>query len=170
MLAQAETKLSESQMPNREIYLITDLRIPPTKLKTNIPIALIPLPEAADYENLALISANALPQLVEKHKQQLIQFTVANYGSTNRTDVLVKAVINDIKLAEKFISIPSQSTIIETIPVDLRSDGWQSGYVEVNDERQIMDNRFYFAFPFTVNPGLQLSLKAAIYLLFWLPF
>ncbi len=63
-------------------------------------------------------------------------------------DVLVKAVINDIKLAEKFISIPSQSTIIETIPVDLRSDGWQSGYVEVNDERQIMDNRFYFAFPF----------------------
>ena len=154
MLAQAETKLSESQMPNREIYLITDLRIPPTKLKTNIPIALIPLPETSDYENLAIISANALPQLVEKHKQQLIQFTVANYGSTDRQDVLVKAVINDIKLAEKFISIPSQSTIIETIPVDLRSDGWQSGYVEVNDERQIMDNRFYFAFPFYSKPRI----------------
>ena len=152
MLALAETKLAESQMPNREIYLISDLRIPPAELKTNIPIALIPLPETSEYENLAVISANALPQLVEKHNQQLIQFTVANYGSTKRQDVLLKAVVNDIKLAEKFISIPSQSTITETIPVDLRSDGWQSGYVEVNDERQIMDNRCYFAFPFYSKP------------------
>ena len=152
MLALAETKLAESQMPNREIYLISDLRIPPAELKTNIPIALIPLPETSEYENLAVISANALPQLVEKHNQQLIQFTVANYGSTKRQDVLLKAVVNDIKLAEKFISIPSQSTITETILVELRSDGWQSGYIEVNDERQIMDNRCYFAFPFYSKP------------------
>ena len=152
MLAQAETKLAESQMPNREIYLITDLRIPPVELKTSVPIALIPVPETADYENLAVISANALPQLVEKHNQQLIQFTVANYGETERKDVLVKAVVNDIKLAEKFLSVPAQSTVIETIPVELRSDGWQSGYIEVNDERQITDNRCYFAFPYYSKP------------------
>jgi len=152
MLAQAETKLAESQMPNREIYLITDLRIPPAELKTSVPIALIPVPETVDYENLAVISANALPQLVEKHNQQLIQFTVANYGETERKDVLVKAVVNDIKLAEKFLSVPAQSTVIETIPIELRSDGWQSGYIEVNDERQITDNRCYFAFPYYSKP------------------
>mgnify|MGYP000972065043 CR=1 FL=1 len=116
MLKLAETKLAESQMPNREIYLITDLRIPPTELKTNIPIALIPLPETSDYENLAIISANALPQLVEKHKQQLIQFTVANYGSTDRQDVLVKAVINDIKLAEKFITALTRTSWRSVLP------------------------------------------------------
>jgi hypothetical protein len=71
MIAYAETKLSESQMPNREIYLVSDLRIPPSTIKTKIPVALIPLLETSSYENLACISANALPQLVDKRNQPI---------------------------------------------------------------------------------------------------
>ncbi|MEN6445266.1 MAG: BatA domain-containing protein [Candidatus Cloacimonas sp.] len=154
MVTAAETKLSESQMPNREIYLISDLRIPPVNLTSSVPIALIPLPQTVGYENLAVISANALYQLVDKRNQQLIQFTVANYGNAERKDVLVKAIVNEIKLAEKFVSIPPRSSITETMTVDLRSDGWQSGFIEINDERQIMDNRCYFAFPFYSKPKI----------------
>jgi len=119
-------------MPNQEIYLISDNRMEPTKLKSSVPIAQIPLPESQSYENLACTSAKALPQLVDKKNQQLIQFTIENHGQSEHRDVLVKAVVNNIKLAEKFVSVPARQSITETMMVELRSDGWQSGYIEVN--------------------------------------
>ncbi len=154
MLEVAETKLKDSQMPNQEVYLISDNRMDAIKLKSSIPIAAIPLPETQDYENLACPSAKALPQLVDKKNRQLLQFTIENHGQSDRRDVLVKAVINDIKLAEKFVSIPARKSITETIGVELQTDGWQSGYIEVNDEAQTQDNRCYFAFPFYAKPRL----------------
>lgn len=154
MLILAEQKLVESQMPNQEIYLITDNRTPPEKLKTKLPIATIPLPETQDFANVACTSAKPLPQLVDRRNLQLIQFTLENHGVREHKDLLVKAVINDIKLAERFVSVPAGQSITETISVEIRSDGWQNGYVEVNDERLTGDNRCYFSFPFYSKPRI----------------
>lgn len=154
MLKLAETKLQESQMPNQEIYLITDRRMEPIKLSSSIPISSIPLPMSQGYENIACTSAKVLPQLVDKRAQQTIQFTLENHGVSDRKDVLVKAVIGNIKVAEKFVQVPSRQSITETITYDVREDGWQSGYIEAVDERQIMDNRCYFAFPHFNRPKL----------------
>lgn len=154
MLELAESKLSESQMPNREIYLLSDHRMQPEKLKSRLPIASIPLPASRDYQNIACTSAKVLPQLVERRNLQLIQFTLENHGSADRKDLLVKAVVNDMKLAERFVSVPAGQSVTESIPVELRSDGWQNGYIEVNDERQVRDNRCYFAFPFYSKPRI----------------
>lgn len=154
MLAYAETKLQESQMPNKEIYFISDMRLDATTLKASVPIASIPLPESQSYENIACTSAIVLPMLVDKKKQQTIRFSLENHGSVDRKDVLVKAVIKDVKVAEKFVSIPARQSIVETIVCDVPSDGWQSGYIEVMDERQTYDNRCYFAFPFYSKPSV----------------
>lgn len=154
MLEAAETKLKESQMPNQEIYLLSDNRTAPETLKTAIPIAAIPLREDNSYENLSISKAGVLPQLVDKRRMQLLQFTLENHGTHDRRDVLVKAVLGDIKLAEKFVSVPAKTSITETIPIELRADGWQSGYLEVLDELQTQDNRAYFAFPFFTKPRI----------------
>lgn len=154
MLLFAETKLKESQMPNQEIYLLSDNRTPPETLKTSIPMAAIPLREDNSYENLSISKAGVLPQLVDKRRMQQLQFTLENHGTHDRRDVLVKAVLGDIKLAEKFVSVPAKTSITETIPIELRADGWQSGYLEVLDELQTQDNRAYFAFPFFTKPRI----------------
>lgn len=154
MLELAVNKLSESQMPNQEIYLLSDNRMPPEKLKSSLPIASIPLPASRDFENVACTSAKVLPQLVERRNLQLIQFTLENHGNTDRKDLLVKAVVNDIKLAERFVSVAAGQSITESIPIELRSDGWQNGYIEINDERQTRDNRCYFTFPFYSKPRI----------------
>jgi len=154
MLSFAETKLSESQMPNQEVYLLSDNRLPAVKLKSKTYLAQIPLPESADYENVACSSAKVLPQLTERRNLQLIQFTLENHGVSDRKDLLVKAVVNDIKLAERFVSVPAGQSLTETLPVEIRSDGWQSGYIEVNDERQTRDNRCYFTFPYYSHPRI----------------
>jgi hypothetical protein len=147
MLKLAETKLQESQMPNREIYMITDNRMDKTELKASVPIAMIPLPESS-YENLACTSVKVLPQLVDKRRLQTIQFTIENQGQNERKEVLVKAVVNDIKLAERFVSVPARQSITETISFELQNEGWQKGYIEINDDRLTQDNRNYFAYPF----------------------
>lgn len=154
MLLAAETKLKESQMPNQEIYLLTDNRMAAESIKTSIPIASIPLREDHSYENLTISKAQVLPQLVDKRRQQTLQFTIENHGTHDRQDVLVKAVLGDVKLAEKFVSVPAKTSITESIPLELRSDGWQSGYLEVLDELQTQDNRVYFAFPFFTKPRI----------------
>jgi hypothetical protein len=161
MLALAERKLQESQMPNQEIYLISDMRMDDIKLKASVPIASIPLPESQSYENIACTSAIVLPMLVDKKKQQTIRFTLENHGSADRKDVLVKVVIKDVKVAEKFVSVPARQSISETIVCDVHSDGWQSGYIEVMDERQTFDNRCYFAFPFYSKPSVAVISRSA---------
>ncbi len=160
MLRYAELKLQESQMPNQEMYIISDESLEPMRLKSSVPIAFIPLPDTADYSNLAVTSAKVLPQLVEKKKQQSISFNVENYGSKERRDVLVKAVIGDIKVAEKFVNVPARQAITETIPCEIRDDGWQSGYIEVVDERQTQDNKCYFAFPYYLSPRIGVITQA----------
>lgn len=160
MLKYAELKLQESQMPNQEIYLISDRNIAPQSLKSHIPLALIPLPSTADYANLAITSVKVLPQLVEKKKQQGISFNIENYGNKERKDVLVKVVIGEAKVAEKFVNVPARQAVTETINCELRDDGWQGGYLEVVDERQTMDNRHFFAFPYYQTPSIGVITQA----------
>ena len=69
-------------------------------------------------------------------------------------EVLVKVVLDDAKVAEKFVDVPARQSVKETIVIELRQDGWQSGYVEVMDDRLIHDNRAHFAFPFRLDPHI----------------
>jgi hypothetical protein len=128
-------KLAETQLPNREIYLLTDKQNQSYPVKPELPIHLIPLPEPESYANLACSDAKPIPQLVQKSRSQMIEFKLSNYGDQERKEVLVKAVVNDIKLAEKFISIPARQTLTESILIELQQDGWQKGYIEVMDDR-----------------------------------
>ncbi|MDD3235393.1 MAG: BatA and WFA domain-containing protein [Candidatus Cloacimonetes bacterium] len=160
MLKFAETKLHESQMPNQEIYLISDNRCEPVKLKTPVPLASIPLPLAQDYANIACTTAKVLPQMVDKRQQQTIQFTLENQGNAERKDVLVQAVVGEIKLADKFVNIAPRQSITESITFNVDKDGWHGGYIEVADERQTQDNRCYFAFPHFQKPKLGVVTQA----------
>ena len=148
----AERKLAETQLPNREIHLLTDLQAQDYPPKTAYPVLMIPLPRVEEPANLSCQAAEPLAQLVERRRSQTISFKLTNYGSAERKDVLVKAVVGGIKLGEKFVSLPARESVTETIQIELQTDGWQNGYIEVLDDRLEADNRSYFAFPFYLNP------------------
>ncbi|MDD3535291.1 MAG: BatA domain-containing protein [Candidatus Cloacimonetes bacterium] len=148
----AESRLSEAQMLNNEIYLISDLMNEELPAKSRYPLALIPLNSQYERQNISLSEARPLPQFVGRSKQQTIEFRLNNHGNTAAGEILVQAVLNDVKVAEKFFSLPPRQSRLETISFDLRSEGWQSGYIEVMDERLLADNRSYFAFEYYQNP------------------
>jgi hypothetical protein len=59
---------------------------------------------------------------------------LSNYGDLDKSDVLVKVVLDDQRVAERFLNIKGKSRITETISFDIRNEGWQKGYVEVLDD------------------------------------
>ena len=152
MIAFAAGRLADSQLPNREIYLLTDKQAMDYPANPDLPVSLIPLPAPEDYQNISCTAATPMPQLVDKSRRQQIGFQLENHGDTERTEVLVKAVLGNTSVAEKFVSIPARSRIREELSIEIQADGWQNGYIEVMDERLTPDNRAYFAFPHYLNP------------------
>lgn len=154
MVELAEEKLKDSQLPNREIYLLSDMQQPELTYKPEYPINVIPLAAEPSFENLSVSAATPVPQLVERSRLQSIRYEIINHGNSERKDVLIKAVVNDTKVAEKFISLPPNQSISDVISFDIRTDGWQQGFIEVLDDRLIHDNRSYFAFSYFMNPRI----------------
>ncbi|MDZ4122221.1 MAG: BatA domain-containing protein, partial [Candidatus Cloacimonadaceae bacterium] len=154
MLALAETKLKNSQLPNREVYLLSDMSISDIPDKPEHRINIIPLSQEQGYENLSISKAAPIPQLVQRSRLQSISYELINHGSMDRRDVLVKAVVNDVKVAEKFVSLSPNQVLTDMISFEIRSDGWQQGYIEVLDDRLIHDNRSHFAFSYFLSPRI----------------
>ncbi|PKN79495.1 MAG: hypothetical protein CVU48_05170 [Candidatus Cloacimonetes bacterium HGW-Cloacimonetes-1] len=150
----AVDKLKDAQLPNREIYLLSDLQHADFPRKGELPVRCIPLADEIDYQNLSCTNASPIAQFIDRNRTHTISFDITNYGSSIRNDVLVKSVLNDTKVAERFLSIPERGKVAQTISFDVNNDGWQSGYIEVLDDRLTHDNRSYFAFPFFLHPRI----------------
>ncbi len=152
MLDLVAAKLGETQLANRELYLITDGQKQDYPLSPEPRLNVINIASGQEPANLSCSNARVLPQLVEKSRRQSIEFQLTNHGTQPRAEVLVKVVLGEARVAEKFVTLPARQTVNQSIAVDLREDGWQSGYVEVVDDRLEQDNRGYFSFPFQLAP------------------
>lgn len=152
MLKLAEKRLAESGLINREIYLLSDKQSQGWPQDFALPVQVIPLELPEESENLSCRDVKAQAQLVEKSRTQVLQYQISNHSRQDRSDVLVRVVLDDVKVAEKFVNVPARQTVEQTVAIELRKDGWQSGYVEVVDDRLTHDNRGYFAFPFNMSP------------------
>ncbi len=152
MLKLAQDKLRETQLANRELYLLTDGQQAEYPAAPDPALNVINVAANQARANLSCSEAGVLPQLVEKSRRQSIQFKVTNHSASERRDVLVKVVLGGAKVAEKFVDLPARQTVNQSIVIDLQQDGWQSGYVEVLDDRLEHDNRAYFSFPFQLAP------------------
>lgn len=152
MISLAAKRLADTQLPNRELYLLTDKQAPDYPPDPGQTINLIPLPAPADYQNISCTNVSVLPQLVEKSRRQEIGFQLQNHGNTDRNEVLVKAVLGNTTVAEKFVSVPARGRIRESLSLEIATEGWQTGYIEVLDERLTPDNRAWFAFEHYLHP------------------
>ncbi|HNX00489.1 MAG TPA: BatA domain-containing protein [Candidatus Cloacimonadota bacterium] len=154
LVKEAEDKLSQSQLPNREIYIITDGQKQEIPLKNEYSVFLIPTSRHLDWINLSCRDARPDIQLVNRKLTNAVSFNVVNHDKIARNDVLCRLYMDDRTIAEKFIEIAPNQSKTESFPVQLETTGWHSGYVEIQDERLTEDNRSYFSFYFDMNPKI----------------
>ncbi|HPV15398.1 MAG TPA: BatA domain-containing protein [Candidatus Cloacimonadota bacterium] len=153
-LKQAKDKLALSGLPNRELYLLTDRQATDYPKSFEMDVHLIPLELDKANENISISELKPRSQLVDKTRRQSLDFSIINHGSEDVKDLLIRAILKDQRVSEKFIDLPAGQQRQESITIELMEDGWQTGYVEIVEERLLHDNRSYFAFPHSLSPKL----------------
>jgi len=150
----AQEKLSESQLVNQEIYYITDGQDYELPEKIQAPTFVIETSADSLKYNLSCEDVRISKSLIGRELKQKVIFKIVNHSSANEEDVIQELNLNGITIAEQVSDLkPYQSKQLD-FEINLEKSGWQSGYVEVRNERLTHDNRNYFSFYYDLDPKI----------------
>ncbi len=150
----AESRLKESQIPNREIYLITDMQSQEIPVELETALFIIPTSGIEERINLSIESAFLGSNFVERGIERQIEFQVVNNGNQPAEDVICSLTLDGTTVAEKVTDLQAREKQQNNFLISLERPGWHSGYVSVRDERLIYDNRYNFAFYYNHQPRI----------------
>ena len=156
VLKMAEEKLRETHLPNKEIYLITDMQKQELDIELEFPTFFIPTSSADDKNNISCQNANIRHEIVNRSMQKQIEFEVVNHSEEPQQDVIFELFIDGNTTAQKATDLFSEQIKRVSLPLEIEDPGWHSGYASVNNERLIFDNRNYFSFYLEPNPSVAL--------------
>ncbi|MFZ5979842.1 MAG: BatA domain-containing protein [Candidatus Zixiibacteriota bacterium] len=142
--------LNRSKNLNREIYIVSDRQrtdLPENKLLENVKaeVYILELP-TDDNDNCGVISLDFGGQLIQPGYNFNLTATVKNYGGEDKNDVLASLFIDEKRLSQTNFDIKAESETRVSFEQSVSRTGFHSGYVEIADDRYMVDNRFYFSF------------------------
>lgn len=151
LVARALRDIKDIPTANHEIYLLTDGNevISYSDSLTKINYAIVD--EEEDWNNLAANISST--QIISNNniKQISIDYTIHNYGKSQVKDKLIRLNYND-RSYDRFISLDANKSWQGNFTIPIEKSGWQKGFIEVQDEYFLQDNRSYFSFFFNLNP------------------
>lgn len=146
LIQEASIKLQESHFLNKEIYVVTDYQQEPLPKKSDIPVFIIPSSDNRSQGNLACTSNRIESDYLKSPFEKTVLFDVHNYSSDNQNDIVTKIILNSSVVSEKMISVPAKQNRTESFKLSNCKAGWNTGYVEIKNERMEVDNKSYFSF------------------------
>jgi len=148
----AEERLKESHVPNQEMYIITDLQDQPLPDKIDIPTYLIASSLNSERSNISCENSFILNEIVGKENRRKLSFEIVNHSSIPQNDIIIQLNIDGHTIAEKVTDLNPGQKKNENFDINLDTEGWLTGYVEVKNERLAFDNRNYFTFYYNPEP------------------
>ena len=152
VLELASEKLKESHLPNREIYLISDLQKQELPKKIDTSVFIIPTSEAEKRSNISCQNARLINEFTKKTFAKKISFEVVNHSNFIQEDVICSINLEGQTIAEKVLDLQPKQRKSDEFLLNIENPGWNQGYVQVKNERQPFDNRNYFSFYFNPEP------------------
>ena len=152
LLEIASERLIESQVMNREIYVISDYRNQEIPDDLDYPVLFIPTSDLEERNNLSCQNARLVEDFVEKKLEHRITFEVVNHSPFPQQDVICQLFVNERTQAEKVVNLQPGQRLSEHFDLRVDESGWYRGYVAVRNERLPYDNRSYFSFYSEQNP------------------
>lgn len=149
-LRRAAEVLDESDLPNRELYFISDLQestlLDTLDAEAPAPIHtfLMPLGEN-DHENVAVEAVEVKSRIVETGQPAEIEATLVNYGNEPRADFTASLYFEGERVAQATADLePELPTTVEfTAAPEAR--GWVEGYVAIEEDAFELDDRHHFS-------------------------
>lgn len=150
--------IAQTDMINREIYIITDEQKYPWQDIQDIELVeeLFVIPAVSDSikQNISSVSARYVPGILSETNNPVIKASIKNNSPTPASDVIVSLVLNNTTRAETAVDLnPYQSKEL-TFEVPEQGERFYFGEVNVKDEMLPDDNVFYFNFPVQSNPKI----------------
>lgn len=154
-IALANEIMAKSANINKEVYLICDMQKAGLVFTENSnganlladDIVLFVLPvKISREENLGVVEVVFENQILEKGKVAEIKTRVKNYGNDPATNKLVHLFVNGKRVGQNVINLEPQAAanvVFRFVPDQI---GFQSGFVLLEDDDLIEDNRRYFTF------------------------
>ncbi len=151
----ADELVRQSSNLNREIYLIGDMqqsgwRFPAddghTLLSEGTRLFLLPI-RGSQPENLAVTEVALANQILEKGKVIEIRAKIKNVGATAVKNKLVHLFVDGKRVAQSVVDELEPGAVREVVfRVVPDRTGFQAGYVLLEDDDLLEDNRRYFTF------------------------
>jgi hypothetical protein len=152
VLQEAESKLDEVHLPNKEIYFITDLQRRELPEKMAAPTFFISTSQITERYNISCQNVIISNEIVKRNLEKKITFELVNHSTRSQQDVIHKLFLDGNTVAEKVTDMQPKQRKTEVFTINLENAGWHSGYVEVKNELQTYDNRNYFCFEYNPEP------------------
>jgi len=152
VLQEAESKLDEVHLPNKEIYFITDMQIELLPEKMAAPTFFIPTSHTDERYNISCQNVIISNEIVKRNLEKKITFELVNHSTKGQQDVIYKLFLDGNTVSEKVANLQPKQRKTDIFTINLENAGWHSGYVEVKNERQTFDNRNYFCFEYSPEP------------------
>ena len=138
----------------KEIYFLSDFQSSTVladtqQLKLSLDsatlIKFIPIASRAQ-NNLYLTSHKLNSQIIEKNKPVQLSFTVVNDGEKEAKDLGIRVNVSDKVVAIATQTVAPKSSQEVSLTFTPTESGWQSGYIEIEDNPITFDNQRYFSF------------------------
>jgi len=152
ILQVAEKKLKETHLPNKEIYFITDMQKQQLNIKLEFPTFFIPTSSIEDKNNISCQNATIKHEIVNRSMQKQIEIELVNHSKDPQQDVIYELFIDGNTVSQRAVDLLPEQRKRVSLPLEIESPGWHSGYASVKNERLIFDNRSYFSFYLDPNP------------------
>lgn len=135
---------------NREIYLVSD------RQRRNLPdsssldgesvsLYLVDLP-LEQPDNLGVVALDLGGQLLRAGHDFTVAATMRNYQDKSRGDALASLFIDGNRVAQTDFRLPPSGESVVSFTRSVASTGFHSGYVELEEDQFLADNRYYFSF------------------------
>jgi hypothetical protein len=154
-LSLANEILSKSKNINQEVYLICDMQKNGLKsgdlndggkvLGENVKLFIVPV-KAEDTDNLNILNVQFGNQILEKGKVVEIESVVRNNSRNTTKDKLVHLFVNGKRVGQSAVTLESNSAAKVVFRMIPDRTGLQSGFVLLEDDDLLEDNRRYFTF------------------------
>ncbi len=138
----------------KEIYFLSDFQKSTVLADTQLIklsldsatlIKFIPL-ATRPQTNLYLSSHKLNSQIIEKNKPVQFSFTVVNDGEKEVKDLGIRIHVGEKVVAIATQTIPEKSSQEVSLTFTPTESGWQSGFIEIEDNPIVFDNERYFSF------------------------
>ena len=145
----AASRLAERANINLDLFVVSDFQSSTlsdtSALDVGEDIRIVLLPVGTDGRpNLSVSDVRVVSQIITEGQPVQFEAQFTNYGSEEVRGLVASLFVEGERIAQASVDIQARSTATARFVASPRQSGWLAGYVEIDDNQYLFDNKRHF--------------------------